>query len=310
MRSLTFRAMGSPCRLVVDGGGQDAIDAAKDLVDDLERQWSRFHPTSEVSQVNANAGHFSIVSRNTFELVSRAVDARLLTRGRFNPLMLGQLCALGYDRSWQDGQPMAARRHPIERVPGCLEPIDLVPEALAVRIPTGTAFDPGGIGKGLAVDIVTDFLLRQGATTTSVELGGDLRVTGDPWFGDTWRIGVADPIGTGGEIAVFRPSEGAVATSSRLRRRWLSEQGEVHHLLDPLTGAPATTDVVAVTTCSASAWWAEVVAKVVLIEGSFGALALLDALGTPGLIVTADGQVQTSAPVAEPAGREREAVSA
>ena len=58
-----------------------------------------------------------------------------------------------------------------------------------------------------------------------------------------------------------------------------------HHLIDPSTGRPADTDIVAVTALAATGWWAEVVAT-----WAFLGDGRPDALGaTEVLIVTADG---------------------
>lgn len=305
----SFRAMGSPCRIVVAGGSDELVEAAVSMIDDLEHRWSRFLPTSEISHLNRHAGDPVIVSDETFTLLRRASEARLLTGGRFNALMLLQLEQLGYRRPWQNGPPDPALCQAAARsAPATTDEIELVPDINLARLPESTAFDPGGIGKGLAADLVTEFLVESGATSTSVELGGDLRVTGIPWADTQWRIGVAHPMDRSHDIATLVPgcdsagpdavdtsaAGGAVATSSRLRRRWSSSGGEAHHLLDPTTGRPALTDIVAVTASSTVAWWAEVAAKVALMAGSALAGDLLHSYRTPGVIVTSDGVVHTT----------------
>lgn len=208
--------------------------------------------------------------------------------------MLDQLVHLGYDKPWREQHPNE-RQWAVTRVcPAATEPIVLYPEMGGVRIPAGTGFDPGGIGKGFAADLVTDFLNDRGATCTSVELGGDVRVSGEPWFGASWRIGVANPFDPSTDIGAFAPQCGAVATSSTLRRRWTNAAEQRHHLLDPRTGLPSDTDLVSVTACSSVAWWAEVAAKTAVIAGASDAISLLNQFGTPGVAVSADGRVQTS----------------
>ena len=78
--------------------------------------------------------------------------------------------------------PGAARRTTCRpRVPPCRSsgPMDIEVSADAVRLPAGLGFDPGGIGKGLAADLVSDELVRAGADGVCVNLGGDLRVRGE-----------------------------------------------------------------------------------------------------------------------------------
>lgn len=288
MDHVEFRAMGSKCRIVADGCSADSVGAAVQMVQRLERTWTRFSDTSEVSAVNDNAGNFQLVSSDTYTLFDHAVAAQRATRGRFNPLMLQQLLAHGYTSTWANGTTTPS---PFDVTPASTEEIELLPEVRGVRIPCGSAFDPGGIGKGLCADLVTEFLISQGATATSVEVGGDLRVHGVPWYSPRWRIAVAHPFDADDEIGAFTPPEGAVATSSRLLKQWIAGERRYHHLLDPRTGEPAVTDLVAVSCCAATAWWAEVAAKAVLISGSSEAIALFEDFGVHGIAVTEDGAV-------------------
>ncbi|MDH4278740.1 MAG: FAD:protein FMN transferase [Acidimicrobiia bacterium] len=289
---LRFRAMGSPCRIVTDPNSHRAAEEIRSLVEYLERCWSRFLHNSEVSAVNRAAGRVTVVSDITYKLIANAVRAHDRTGGRFNPLMLEQLMAIGYDRTWTEARLIPSG--PIE--PATLEPIDLYPTVKAVRIPAGTAFDPGGIGKGLAVDLAIERCQSLGLKMASVELGGDLKVYGKPWFGDRWTVGAASPFLESLDTASFSFDGGAVTTSTTARRRWNSNGTVLHHLLDPTTGRPSTSDVVSVTTCSALAWWGEVASKVALLAGSTGASRALADLGVPGIVVTNDGQVLVERP--------------
>jgi thiamine biosynthesis lipoprotein len=283
--------------VVVDGGPKELAARVRALVDELEQRWSRFVDGSEVSALNSRAGNVTLVSDSTYLLVRSAVAARDATGGRFNPLMLDQLEGHGYRHSWQPEAAVPDDR-PIE--PGSTETIELYPELTAVRLPDGCRFDPGGIGKGLAVDLAIELCQEEGATTASVELGGDLRVIGEPWYGPRWQIGVADPFDRDQEIGSFTPTEGAVTTSTTLIKNWSHQGACYNHLLDPVTGYPTRSDLVAVTTCSSVAWWAEVAAKVGLVSGSDQVLDVLDELNTPGIAVTASGKVLTRETVLTP----------
>ncbi len=289
-----FRAMGSRCRIAIDGGSAALADRAVGLVDALEMRWSRFLPDSEISRVNAAPGHLHLVSPETYRLVEAAERARQLTEGVFNPLMLEQLEQIGYRRTWVDG-PLEPLGMPEV---ASLEEIEMFPDLNALRLPPGTRFDPGGIGKGFTVDVVTEMIASEGVAGAFVELGGDLRVVGTPWYGPAWRVAVAHPLDDDREIGAFTPEQGAVCTSSRLKRRWQAGAREFHHLLDPRTGEPAVTDLVSVSACSSTAAWAEVAAKVVLIKGSADAVATFGALNVSGMAVTAEGVVLTTSSLA------------
>jgi len=285
--------MGSPCRIVVGGGDDSLAEQATTLGQEVERDWSHFLDGSGVSRMNRHAGQLTIVPPTVYDLVEHAVTAQILTNGRFNPLMLNQLEHLGYRRPWQDG---GAQLPGIPTEPASLQPIDTLAEISAVRIPAGTALDPGGIGKGLAADRTTEFLIAHGATTTSVELGGDLRVSGDCWYGPEWRIGVTHPLKSGTHVATFTPDKGAAVAPSSIKRNWSDGTRRLHHLLDPTTGTSAETDLVSVGACATTTWWAEVAAKSALIAGSTLALELLSEFNTPGVAVTTEGKVLMTQP--------------
>ena len=70
-----------------------------------------------------------------------------------------------------------------------------------MTLPPGVGFDPGGIGKGLAADLVVDLLLDGGAAGACVDLGGDGRMAGEPPTGG-WRVGIGNPYVDGELIAV------------------------------------------------------------------------------------------------------------
>ena len=273
--------MASPCRIVADDAA--LVDAGCELVDALERRWSRFRGDSEVSALNRASGSLCIVSDLTFDLIARAQLARDRTHGWFNPLVLHRLEALGY------GHP--PDRQATASTAVCQEPIDLLPDVRGVRLPAESRFDPGGIGKGLAADLVVEHLVALGATTVQVELGGDVRLSGENWTGGPWHVGIQSPVDRTQTIGRADLASGAIATSAVAGNRWLVAGREVHHLIDPFTGEPSATDVVAATAISSELWWAEIVAKVVVLRGSAAAFQVFSELDASGSIVRIDGDL-------------------
>ena len=60
-------------------------------------------------------------------------------------------------------------------------------------MPDGIGFDPGGVGKGLAADLVVDAVMADGAGGACVNLGGDLAVRGVGPHGGGWTVTVEGP---------------------------------------------------------------------------------------------------------------------
>jgi FAD:protein FMN transferase len=285
----TFHAMGTDAQIIVVGG-PDGLEAhARARIADLERRWSRFIDTSEVSALNRHAGAPVKVSAATVELVQRAIEAWRFTRGRFDPTVLGSVIRAGYDRSFDElGSLPRAGSSDLALGAGGIEILDDM-----VRLPLGTGFDPGGVGKGLAADIVAEELEAAGAIGGCVNLGGDLRVFGPNPDGNAWTVAVDHPI-YGDALTRLGISDGATATSTTLRRRWSVDGDTRHHLIDPATGQPSTSDLTFVTVVAGYAWAAEVLAKAVLLRGTPLQFDVLDGTGAQALAIDDTGHVFTT----------------
>jgi thiamine biosynthesis lipoprotein len=252
MPEATFRAMGTTAHVVVNGP-EALVERARARIEDLEALWSRFRPDSEVSRLNRHGS--GRVSRDTEDLITRSIAGWRHTGGRFDPTVHQSMVELGYDTSFESITTTAASRG-ATAAPGCGE---IEVGGGVVRLPQGGGFDPGGIGKGLAADLVAEELIADGADGAMVNLGGDLRAAG---FCDAgaWVVRVDEP--AAGVAATVAFEAGAVATSTPLRRTWQQGATRRHHLIDPARGlpfddrAPTLVSVVA-----AEAWFAEVCTK-------------------------------------------------
>ena len=290
---LRFRAMGCDAHLIVVGGADGLIDGARARVEQLEQRWSRFLDTSEVNALNRRAGEFVIVSSDTVTLIERAIDAWRLSGGAFDPTMLGAVIRSGYDRSFELLGTTPSPRHSL--LGGGAE--DITVKDGAVRVPAGTGFDPGGIGKGLAADMISSELMVAGADGVCINLGGDLRVAGVGPDGGTWTVGVEHPWAAE-PVAMLGLAGGAIATSTTLRRRWHIAGEERHHLIDPQTGRTSDSDVNLAAVVAAEAWVAEVLAKAVLLAGASHPFDIIGGTGADALAVDDHGVVHSTAGLA------------
>jgi thiamine biosynthesis lipoprotein len=284
LESIDFGAMGTDACVMVLGGPSGGARLAVERIEELESRWSRFRPGSEINRINASPDVPVAVSRDTYLLCQRAVEAWLLTRGRFDATVLSAITSRGYDRSFEtltreldDVVPEP------EPTPGSDEiALDVVRRTVCV--PDGVGIDPGGIGKGLAADIVVAELLERGAAGACVNIGGDLRASGLGPNAGGWPVGVADQYEPTRLVATLEVANGALVTSTRLLRTWRRAGRDYHHLIDPVTGRCTDTDVDAVTVLAADGWWAEALAKAVFVAGADEAEAILQRAGAAAVI--------------------------
>jgi hypothetical protein len=93
--------MGTTAHVIITDGPPGLADRAAARLEELEARWSRFRPDSEISRLNEMAEVPVIVSPETYHLVERALEGWRLTAGRFDPTLLRELRAAGYDRSFE-----------------------------------------------------------------------------------------------------------------------------------------------------------------------------------------------------------------
>jgi thiamine biosynthesis lipoprotein len=302
-----FRVMGTNAHVIVGASSAATARAwmqrAVDRLHGLDARWSRFVSTSEVSRLNAAEGAPVMVSADTRRLVVRAIDGWRRTAGLFDPTVHDALVALGYDRDFDsiDRDTAASDDLCPTPAPGCAGiVVDRV--AGSVRMPRGVRFDPGGIGKGLAADMVVDDLVRSGVDGVCVNVGGDLRVEGTALgsLGGSggWLVDLDHPT-TGAGMGRVRLRAGAVASTWRTRRSWGAPGAPRHHLVDPRVGAPVRSGLAGVTVIAARGWWAEVMAKAAFVAGPGAGAAMLAASALSGYLVDDDGYVHAAGPIAE-----------
>ena len=259
-------------------------DHATARLHQLEQRWSRFLPTSDLSLLNAAGGGALQVSDDTARLVTALVQSWHATQGAFDPTLVGTLVELGYAQSRDDAE-LHTSLAPSVGLRGRPDLVLVDVAAAVVQLPAGTALDPGGLGKGLAADIVTAELLAAGARGALVEIGGDLRVAGDPPIGHSWTIEV-DTAAAGAGTTIVSLADGGVATSTSRLRTWTSGGEHRHHLIDPATLRPSASDTVSCTVIAGSAAWAEAFTKVAFTLDPRSAVERFEALGLAASVTT------------------------
>lgn len=272
--------------------GDELCARAVERLHQLEQRWSRFLPDSEISGLNAAGGEPRRVTDDTLRLVESLVRGWFATGGSFDPTLLGTIVELGYAASRDDATirtSLAAGVHPR----GHPDAVLVDPIARIVQLPPGTTLDAGGMGKGLAADLVTAELRAEGAAGALVEIGGDIRVVGTPPVGGAWAIAIRPSSGSGAP-RIVDVVDGGIATSSSRLRTWTCDGRTRHHLVDPGTLASTSRDVVSCTVLAGTAAWSEAFTKVAFAEGAAAALERLTAHSLAASITTADGSHHTT----------------
>ncbi|MDA8343621.1 MAG: FAD:protein FMN transferase [Actinomycetota bacterium] len=301
---VTGQAMATRISVRTVDRGPDAARAARAALatfSAVERSCSRFDERSPLATANRRPGRWHHVDQRCYAALRAAAAAHQASGGRFDPRVHDRLVALGYDRTFADvgdrpsvGASRSARSGRGIRRRGPWRPrLRGGPRPEVFLGPV--AVDLGGIGKGLALRWAATRLAAAGAGL--IEAGGDCIALGRPVDADAWMVGVEDPLGVGGPVAVLALTDRACATSSIRVRRWRDGHRVVHHLIDPATGEPGGEGLAAVTVVGRDAAAAEVWSKCLFLAGADGVAAAAARRGLAALWVTDAGEVGWSRPM-------------
>lgn len=241
---LSTPAMACEFSVIMNPGASERIDAvtsALETVHDTERWLSVYRSDSEISRVNALAADGPVAIRADFlHLLQLAQSLTQQTDGAFD-IASGQLTRL-----WK-----ACRRE--QQLPDD----DAIAEALRqsgsdgleLRVETsevrfrrpGLLLDPGGIGKGLALDAAANGLRdRPEAPREYLMHGGhsSLLARGGHFGHRGWPVGIGNPLFTNQRLATIVLQNGAMSTSGSNIQFFRHNGIRYGHLLDPRTGRP------------------------------------------------------------------------
>ena len=260
----------------------------------VDRACSRFRPDSELTRVNVRAGSFVEIGELLFRALRVALEAARMSDGLVDPTLGANMRAAGYDRTFALVRARD-RWHLSRPAPrAAWTQIELDDDRRAVRVPAGTELDLGATAKALAADDAARAIYTETGAGALVSLGGDISVDGPPPAGG-WAVLIADdhaaPLTSDGPTVAV--SAGGLATSGTSVRRWPTDAGDAHHILDPRTGAPARTIWRTVTVAAASCVDANVAATTAIVLGE-DALAWLGERGLPSRAVHLNGSVHVA----------------
>jgi thiamine biosynthesis lipoprotein len=256
------------------------------LFTSVEDKCSRFKSASELSLLNQQIGKEAEVSEELFTILNDALRFYEETDGVFNPGILTAIENSGYTKSIEYIRGKKLRiPSPLALVATKIRPLQLDEAKQTVVLQTG--IDLGGIAKGWVIDQAAEILGKE--SYGFINVGGDIRI-----FGSLPRpltIGIEDPFEPSTMISSIQASNGAVATSTSMKRRWQVDGINKHHLIDPFTGEPSNSGIVSSTVTAPTALEADVWAKVTLLLGEEQGKAWIPSKGAQAVLVNQSKEI-------------------
>jgi thiamine biosynthesis lipoprotein len=257
-------AMGSTYSIALYGDDrvrmEAAADAAFDEVERLDGLLSNYRPESEWSEVNRHAAEKPMkVSPELFRLLSACVDYSRESEGAFD-ISVGPLMKVW---GFYKGSGHLPHRPEVQAALTKVgyRHIHLDPGAQTVWFDrSGVELDPGGIGKGYAVDRMVDVLRRNGVQIALVAGSGSsiYGMGAPPTEPKGWRVDIREPRNPNKASAEVFLKDMSMSTSGSYEKFFRAEGRTYAHIMDPRTGYPAqgsvSVSVIAPRTIDSEAW--------------------------------------------------------
>lgn len=263
----------------------------------IANTYTRFNPTSQLSQLNKKNGETVKVTDEMFYLVATMLEFARFSDGAYDPTIIDLLELQGYKSSFNPKEIVAVQKEVVSlekylaKRPSWRQ-LEINPDDKTIKLAPNQRLDLGGIGKGYAIDLAAstlksvseNFLISAGGDVYG--LGHNLKPTDQPQDKQRWSVDLRLPEEKTLGKVLLDPTGQAVASSGS----WARSVGKFHHLLDPKTGAPANTNLQAFVS-HANATTADALATIVFVAGTDIIDNMADTYLAEALIVTTSGQI-------------------
>lgn len=247
----------------------------------VELSMSTYREDSQISRFNATQPNsWFKVSEDFYTVLSAALQVGAQSGGAYD-VTVGPLVDLwGFGSGPQIVAPPTQQAIEELRSQVGQGNIRLDDNAMSVMKLTTLSLDFSSIAKGYGVDLVAEWLTLQGIDRFLVEVGGEMKMSGNSGRGDPWRIAIEQPDTAGRDLAAaISLTDVAVATSGDYRNYFEMDGRRYSHTINPQTGYPVAHDLVSVTVVHPSAMLADAWATALSVLGAEQAMTVAQTQG-------------------------------
>ncbi len=246
------------------------IDSVLDQIDLSLSAWVQESVLTEFNNQDS-----ILISDNHFLTVFyRGKEVHDMTQGAFQPMIMPLVRAWGFGPEGgelKDGTNLDSLKKFVNYDFQIIA--DTISESIIFVKDAGYQMDVNGIAQGYSVDVVSEFLEREGIENYMVEIGGELMAKGKNENGDYWRIGVDKPSSTAENRqleAIVTLKDAALATSGSYRKFYEKDGRKYSHTIDPSTGEPVNHNLLSATVLASNCTNADAFATAFMVMGLEG----------------------------------------
>ena len=256
-------AMGSTYSVVLYDQDRNKMESAADDAFEearrLDALLSNYRPESEWSKINGEAAEHPVaVSKELFDLLAACLEYSRASEGAFD-ITVGPLMKVwGFYRDTGHLPKPGEVKHALTQLGYRNLILDPAGHTVAFA-KAGMDLDPGGVGKGYAVDKMVEILRKDGIQIALVSGGGSsIYGLGAPPDEPGWKIQIKNPYNEFQHIADVTLKNESLSTSGSYEKFFVAEGNTWSHIMDPRTGFPAqgtlSVSVIAPRTLDSEVW--------------------------------------------------------
>lgn len=261
---------------VYGANAQKAITEVETKLRNMEERLSLYKDTSDIARINTSAGEGAVeVDTDTYALLVKAKQLALNSQSTFSLTIAPLTLAWGITGD-------APRVVSAEEIAGLLPLVKdddiILQDGKAGLARKGQAIDLGGVAKGAASDLARQIYEECNVKSALISFGGSsIYAIGAKPDGSEYRVGFRDPKNDAtASIASFTIKDEALSTSGGYERFFEKDGTRYHHIIDPLTGAPAVSDIVSVGVMDKDGATADALSTMLYIKGMSAALEYME----------------------------------
>lgn len=230
----------------------------------LNQQMSTWIEVSEISLFNKSlSNEFYKISDEFYHVLEQGKNIHKKTDGAFDYTIYPIAELWGFGPNLEKKQK-APEKSDIEQILSYVGIDKIILEYPFIKkLHPKMQLDLNAIAKGYAVDQVHDWLESMGFSNIFVEIGGEIRCSGENIRREIWRVGIDMPIKSSVPsqelYTTLQLENKALATSGSYRNYRVQDGQTINHIIDPASGFPKETNIVSVSVKSdnclnADAW--------------------------------------------------------
>jgi len=263
-------AQGTTYSLKYTGRSRVEKSQIDSVLDQIDLSLSAWVKESVVTDFN-NRDSILVSDHHFLTVFYRGKEVHDLTEGAFQPMIMPLVRAWGFGPEGgelTEGANLDSLQNFVNYDFQVVA--DTNSESIIFVKDAGYQMDVNGIAQGYSVDVVSEFLEREGVENYMVEIGGELMAKGKNENGDHWRIGVDKPSSTveNRELeAIVTLKDAALATSGSYRKFYEKDGRKYSHTIDPATGEPVNHNLLSATVLASNCTNADAFATAFMVMG-------------------------------------------